>query len=889
MSENGQCPSVNDWRQFVLGQTSEAEAEQLERHLTACKECLDVLHGLRTEDTLVAAVRGQRGAHEPESVVVSALIARLESRPPPEAGKHPDEITAALNESPACLEATLPPASGSSADTENQSEIFECLAPAQAEDEIGRLGSYRVLRLLGVGGMGVVFLAEDAHLQRLVALKTMLPSLAVRASARQRFLREARAAARIEHEHVIPIFQVSEDRGVPFLAMPYLKGEPLDDRIKREGRLPLAEVLRIGREIAEGLGAAHEHGVIHRDIKPGNIWLEGGRGRVKILDFGLAWAGADGAHLTQLGVVLGTPAFMPPEQINGQAVDARSDLFSLGCILYRLTTGKLPFTGRDTLATLAAVGTETPKTPRTLWPNLPPALDELIMRLLAKAPEERPPSAAVVVEALLAIEADPNRTLVCPLPAKAKSRPSGKRWRAPGFAALAAASLAVILGAAALLYVATDRGEIEIYTDDPAVEVVVRKNGAVVEIVDLRSKRRAVLHSGEYTLSLAGDPQGLQIDLPDTFTLRRGDQKIVTVRRASPAPKPEVLHSIAWVDAEQGINAFIWQTGISADGKLFFGAGDAGPSGTIRIFDVAAGKQVQRLRPGPNLWYNVAAFVPGGKYLAAAYKDDKDLYLWDVARGKIVRKFTGHTDLEIGLAVSPDGKRILSWGRDATLRLWDVETGKELKKLEGHADKAEGVFSPDGKKILTFSPDKTLRLWDVETGKGLKMLEGHDDACYGSFSPDGKQVLSFSPDKTIRLWDVESGKELRRFEGAKSKDGDAGFAANGRLVVGHCDQQLFRVWETASGKLVREIDLSEMGGDFWTMTATPDGRLGLVSHSDGSVRVFDLAAGTEIHRYDDCPKARGFSFTADGKLAVAGSFRRGLFVFRLPVEKLVKP
>ena len=280
--------------------------------------------------------------------------------------------------------------------------------------------------------MGVVFLAEDTHLQRQVALKTMLPSLAARPSARQRFLREARAAAAIEHEHVIPIFQVSEDRAVPFLAMPYLKGESLEERIKREVRPPLTESLRIGREIAEGLRAAHEHGVIHRDIKPGNVWLEGGRARVKILDFGLARAGADSAQLTQLGVVLGTPAFMPPEQINGQAVDARADLFSLGCILYRLTTGQLPFTGRDTLATLVAVGTEKPLPPRSLCPDVPAALDELIMRLLAKTPEERPPSAAAVVEALSAIEADPTRQLLYPPGRKAKSRSPGKRRRCYG-------------------------------------------------------------------------------------------------------------------------------------------------------------------------------------------------------------------------------------------------------------------------------------------------------------------------------------------------------------------------------------------------------------------------------------------------------------------------
>ncbi len=332
---------------------------------------------------------------------------------------------------------------------------------------------------------------------------------------------------------------------------------------------------------------------------------------------------------------------MPPEQINGQAADARADLFSLGCILYRLTTGQLPFTGRDTLATLVAVGTEKPLPPRSLCPDVPAALDALIMRLLAKTPEERPPSAAAVVEALSAIEADPTRQLLYPPGRKAKSRSPGKRRRLLRLAALALVFLAVILGGVVVVRMATDYGEIVIETDDPTVEVLIRHGGNVVEIVGPGSKQKVVLHSGAYTLSLAGDPQLLMIDLPNTFTLHRGDKKIVAVRRLLP---PKLLHSFVWLDAEQGFPAHIHQTGISDDGKLFFGAGDGGPSGSVRIFEVATGKQIQDLRTGTNPWFSFAAFVPGSKYIATAYSSDKDLYLWDIATGKVVRKFTGHSE-----------------------------------------------------------------------------------------------------------------------------------------------------------------------------------------------------------------------------------------------------
>ena len=242
-------------------------------------------------------------------------------------------------------------------------ESYDWLAPPQEEGELGCLGPYRVLQVIGVGGMGVVFRARDPHLDRIVALKAMLPALASRASARQRFVREARATAAIKHDHIVAVYQVGEDRGVPFLAMEFLEGETLDTRLKREGKLPLAEVLRIGREIALGLAAAHRRALIHRDIKPANLWLEAATDRVKILDFGLARAALEECELTLEGAIVGTPAYMSPEQAQGLAVDHRCDLFSLGCVLYRMATGEPPFQGTDTISTLLAISTHNPPPP----------------------------------------------------------------------------------------------------------------------------------------------------------------------------------------------------------------------------------------------------------------------------------------------------------------------------------------------------------------------------------------------------------------------------------------------------------------------------------------------------------------------------------------------
>lgn len=278
------------------------------------------------------------------------------------------------------------------------------LGPPQGPGELGRLAHYRVLKLLGRGGMGVVFLAEDTHLQREVALKVMRPKSAQDPKSKERFLREARAAAKVKHDNVVTIYQVGEENGVPFIAMEHLRGAPLDAYLKRQPQPNVAQVLRLAREMAAALGAAHERGLVHRDVKPANVWLEAPKGRVKILDFGLAWRDKDETHLTQSGTVAGTPAFMSPEQARGQALNHRSDLFSLGAVLYRLSTGQQPFKGDNVMEVMYALASDVPAAPRTLNAAVPVALNDLIMHLLAKKPENRPASASEVVETIRSIE-----------------------------------------------------------------------------------------------------------------------------------------------------------------------------------------------------------------------------------------------------------------------------------------------------------------------------------------------------------------------------------------------------------------------------------------------------------------------------------------------------
>jgi eukaryotic-like serine/threonine-protein kinase len=275
--------------------------------------------------------------------------------------------------------------------------------PPAVPGEVGVLGPYRILKELGKGGMGAVYLALDTRLDRKLALKVMLPQFAAAAASRERFLREARAAAKISHDNVVTVFEADERDGVPYITMQFLQGYPLDHYLKTKGAPPLPHVIRIARETALGLAAAHGSGLVHRDIKPANLWLEAPIGRVKVLDFGLAKPVGSESELTRSGAVVGTPSYMSPEQAHGLKVDHRTDLFSLGAVLYRLCTGKNPFVGEHVMAVLAAVLTDEPVPVRDLNPNIPEPLAALIHQLLAKKPEERPQTAEDVAKQLRAI------------------------------------------------------------------------------------------------------------------------------------------------------------------------------------------------------------------------------------------------------------------------------------------------------------------------------------------------------------------------------------------------------------------------------------------------------------------------------------------------------
>jgi eukaryotic-like serine/threonine-protein kinase len=316
---------------------------------------------------------------------------------------------------------------------------------------LGRIGHYEVLQVLGRGGFGIVFRAYDDLLQRVVALKVLAPAISATSPARKRFLREARSSAKVRHENVVQVYAV-EEQPLPYLVMEFIPGETLQQRLDRTGPLEASEIVRLGRQIAEGLAAAHATGLIHRDIKPGNVLIEGGHQRVNITDFGLARA-ADDASLTQSGVLAGTPIYMSPEQAKGESLDHRTDLFSLGSVLYVMATGRPPFRASTTYAVLKRVVEDDPRPIRELIPEMPEWLCEIIAKLQTKKPEDRFQSAREVADVLAACEtrlkANDGITDFSPIPRSKPVVGRSGRWKW-----LAAATLLLPVLALALTEIA---------------------------------------------------------------------------------------------------------------------------------------------------------------------------------------------------------------------------------------------------------------------------------------------------------------------------------------------------------------------------------------------------------------------------------------------------
>jgi serine/threonine protein kinase len=844
------CPEAARLERLLLGQLPEDEAEALEGHIEHCPRCGQALLSLDAADALVDAVRARAGDDDTEPAV-HGLIERLKGLP-----------SAAAS---ACGQTTavyLGPSSGDKAQAAAR-EVYHVLGAGT--DEPVRLGAYFILDVVGAGGMGVVFRAEDERLRRRVALKVIRPSLAADPGARERFLREARGMAAVEHDHIVPIYHAGEDRDVLFLAMPLLHGETLETRVQREGRLSLDESVRIGRETALGLAAAHERKVIHRDIKPGNLWLEERSGRVKILDFGLAHVLDDRGHLTGSGTVVGTPYYMAPEQAAGLPLDPRCDLFSLGCVLYRMTTGELPFRGSSVVQVLRALEVEQPRPPREINPDVPPVLAELILGLLAKDRDRRPASAGAVADALgrmvTASGDTPGARRGSPDPAEtadhrspspppgdlrsAVSAGSGDPRRAPGtsFEDSGRATWQPVDSGGATAPLERER--------PPSAATVAAGSGAAT--VDLgkpaRRRRRVALTAAVFALLVVG------MSLAGWWFSRRGPE--LTTRRVSArereivAPvQPEPAREIWCLRGHQGpVGAVV----CSPDGRR---ALSGGSDGTMRLWDLEKGKQLHVFE-GHTGWVSSVALSPDGHRALSAGSFDKTVHLWNVDTGlakllvRLPKRFVAVAFVHgKPYAVSDAG------GDDYTLILWDVEGGNEVRRFRGHTDRVWAVaFSADGRRMASGGADGVLRVWEFWTGASVRAENFRQTIRAVAVSPDGQTVLTGRITLgTVNLFNFEKGfsKTSTGFEQGVVEA--LAFSPDGRYFLSAAHDraggqgQEVRLWDTAAVmrwadsqvyEFARHPELAAVGV-VGGVAFTPDGRKALFGCADGTVRLWQL-------------------------------------------------
>lgn len=632
------------------------------------------------------------------------------------------------------------------------------LAPSNKPGSLGRLGHFEIQGVVGCGGMGIVLRAVDETLQRVVALKVMAAPLAVNGTGRQRFAREARAAAAVRDEHVVNIHAVQETGERPYLAMEYIAGQSLQERLDRSGPLAIKEVLRIGMQIARGLAAAHKQGLIHRDIKPSNILLENGVERVKITDFGLARA-VDDVSLTQSGVISGTPQYMSPEQARGEATDQRSDLFSLGSVLYAMCAGRPPFRASGTMGVLKRVCEEPARPLSEINPELPGWLAAIIDKLLAKDPAKRYQSAAEVAELLNQCLAHLQQPSVVPLPtAKPVSSSNARRRVVAMFALLFLAAIVVGLTTGRLRFFAPDS---DIRPDAPGEERPASGNFTDIwkrtpcwgsEIALTKDGKRAVATDGRFLFTFD----------PTTGTeLERFAGHGHTVRSVAFSPKGEWIAS-----GSQDATVRIWKPGTKSAVRTF---------ATEHIVDGGSG-----------LPFSFLAFSPDGKRLLAASRND--LLMWDFKSGELERRFVGHKGAPRRVVFSSDGKRIASCAHDGTARIWRTESGETLHTLgEGSNWIVDVDFSPDGTLLATGG--RVVTLCDVTTGAtrwsfpiDFKWAEGV------TFTPDGRFLLAgtgtFDPkhEGQLVVIDVLTGKEVHRSGGLHNYIFDLKTTPDGRGV-----------------------------------------------------------------------------------------------------------
>jgi WD40 repeat protein len=767
------------------------------------------------------------------------------------------------------------PASCGSADTrleiEMESPAFPFLDPPKAPGYLGRFGPYDVIEFIGQGGSGMVFKAFDPALHRLVAIKVLAPQFAVSATARQRFFREARAAASICHDHVVTIHAVDEANSLPYLVMQYVAGKSLQERIDRTGPLELKEILRIGMQAASGLSAAHAQGLIHRDVKPSNILLENGIERVKLTDFGLARA-VDDATLTQSGLIAGTPQYMSPEQAMGSAVDPRADQFGLGCVLYAMCTGHSPFRARTTMAVLRRVCDETQRPIRDGNPEIPVWFAAIVDRMLAKDPGHRYASCAEVASILaghlarLQQPAVASGALTTTVHPRAASKP-GRRLRrlaaaAVGLIVLCTASevlgvthVAKVLGT--VLRIRTADGTLVLDVADPNTSILIDGQDVVITGAGPREIR---LKPGVHQLLAIKDQNRdealLTIDREGRRTasviLEPTNRPRITLDQSGATPPPTSIKktvenkgAVAGAAPPRGPTLYVSDTDVmQAPPRAVAPApvavsGESVRTATLDLPDINVTQAPQASAPAGALQP-----APDGPAIEPP-PPAQPLPLVELrARGTILQ-----------LAYTPDGRYLLVLHAGGALASYDTQAPKLPPDGDRPASRGKGIgASFDGATPFTAE----LRLGDTSFQPGVFAL-----------SSDGKRLAASSSIGEVRIWDI-AGRDLSRdaqldnwgqLSAHKPYFGSNGseaprlcFSPDDKLLATAGQDGKVKLWDPAKGRLLLELPVDSTPAPVGSLAFSPDGKLLAVARQlrDANER------GVQLWRIDagDPPTAR---------------------------------
>ena len=628
-----------------------------------------------------------------------------------------------------------------------------------------RVAGYRLEEQIGQGGMAVVFRARDERLERQVALKVLSPALTADESFRRRFIRESRSAAAVDHPHIIPVFDAGEADGVLFLAMRYVPGGDAGSLVRRSGPLPPARAAAIIAALASALDAAHAAGLVHRDVKPGNMLIDARPGQadhVYLSDFGLT-KGAVSSALTGTGHFMGTLDYCAPEQIQGGTVDGRTDEYALACAAFELLSGQPPFPRQEGMAVLYAQLSAAAPSLASRRPGLPPGVDEVLRRAMAKAPDDRYPSCGQFAAALgtalgyqppgsddhLSPALDHPATEVAwigtqdvrdsrptqdaaprpPVPA-APAAPTGPR---PSGNAGLRRGILVVAGIAALA-----------------------AGGAFGAVVLTSNTGNAPGHPASPGTTHSAGPAARPPRPKSSPSTGSGTHGAAPLRTAGTYT---IVHTLTDPGTTRQVNSVTF----SGDGGTLV-TGDMDGNGYV--WSTASGRQTATLRGSSGVKVFSSAISPDGT-LAATGDDNGTAYLWQTATGQTIGTAADPGGSAINtVAFSPDGKTLATADKNGNAYLWDISAADHTATLTATLTDPAGAgvwslaFSPDGKTLATGDFTGNTYLWNVTgstsptqtfTGPGGQYVTAI------AFGPDGKTLATGNYNGTTYLWNIASG------------------------------------------------------------------------------------------------------------------------------------